>query len=361
MSLAWRLRELIARNGPMPVDRFMEACLLDPQDGYYRRREAIGAAGDFVTAPEISQVFGELLGLWAAVAWQQMGKPRPIRLVEIGPGRGTMMADALRALRAVPEMLRALEVRLVETSPALAAIQRRTLAASPVPIAWSGADAVPGGAAIVLANEVLDALPVRQVVRRGAGWRERAVGLDGSGSLAFVDGAAADPPGGLEQADEGAIVELRDWPADALPFSFLARRTGAPLAALFIDYGHEGAAVGETLQAVGRHVYEDPLARPGEADLSAHVEFGAFLESGRRAGLEPYGSIPQAQLLASLGIAERAERLMHSAPPRILNEIETAIARLIDPRGMGGRFRAAALLTPGLPAPPGFERDRMRA
>ncbi len=357
-------RHLAARikaEGPIPLDQFMHACLLDPMHGYYRKRPAIGASGDFITAPEISQVFGELLGLWAAVAWERMGRPRPVHLIELGPGRGTLMADALRALRAVPEMMSALQVHLIEANATLAAIQRETLATLPLTITWPQAWEIPDGASILLANEFLDAIPVRQLVQREGRWHERCVGLEGAAGFRFEPGRETTPPIGIAAAADGAIAEVRDWSYSGQPMALMARlaRSG-PSAMLFVDYGHEGAAAGETLQAVRGHSYESPLDHPGQADLSAHVEFAAFRRAAAGLGLDGTASIPQAAFLASLGIVERAERLIRGASPRIANTLEHGIARLLEPQGMGTRFRAMALTSRGLAPPPGFEASAGR-
>jgi SAM-dependent MidA family methyltransferase len=369
------LRARIARDGPMPVEAFMHACLADPEHGAWQRAGIIGAGGDFITAPEISQVFGELIGLWCAVAWQGMGRPASLRLVELGPGRGSLMRDALRAARVVPGFLGAASVHLVEISRALRDEQRRVLGADwaiaetrraaalpPAPprkgegrlaaVDWhEGIEGVPPGPAIVVANEFLDALPVRQLVFAGGAWHERVVEADTEGDLRFGVGARATDglPAGAPPA-EGDILELR--PGEAELLSALARRQ-APLYALFIDYGPAEAAYGDTLQAVRHHRWVDPLAHPGIADLTTHVQFARLAQSARAAGLAAEGPLPQGELLGRLGIAERAARLM-AANPSLAGEIEAGVQRLISPTGMGSLFKAMAVRTPGLPPAPGF-------
>jgi NADH dehydrogenase [ubiquinone] 1 alpha subcomplex assembly factor 7 len=353
--LALALKARIVRHGPIPVADYMAACLGDETHGYYRTRQAIGTHGDFVTAPEISQVFGELIGLWTAVVWQQMGAPSRFQLVEVGPGRGTMLADALRAARRVPGFVEAADVVLVEPSPVLAETQRATLRRSGAAVRW-GPDLsdVPPGPTIFLANEVLDVLPVVQLARQEGIWRERVVRLGPSGRLDF--GLAETPwsgalPGFADRAKEGDILELRDL----APVTGAAARiaSGGPFAGLFIDYGHEASGLGETLQAVRRHRAEHPLTSPGEADLTTQVDFAAASAAFRAAGLSVEQLVTQGEWLGALGIAERASRLMAANPARA-GEIELGIARLMAPQGMGTRFKALGVRSPGLAALPGF-------
>jgi SAM-dependent MidA family methyltransferase len=338
----------------MPVDAFMQACAGHPLYGYYQKLYSIGAAGDFVTAPEISQVFSELIGLWCAVTWEAMGKPEPLRLVELGPGRGTLMRDALRAARMVPGFLTALSVHLVEVSDALRRVQCETLgrreAGHAPPVSWHEImEEVPAGAAIAIANEFLDALPIRQLVNDGRSWRERVVALGTDGRLQFAAGeaveltSAAPPP-------QGAILELR--PGEGNVLAALADRTG-PCVALFIDYGPADAAYGDTLQAVRAHTYIHPLAAPGAADLTAHVQFGPLAAKARALGLAADGPMTQAEFLGRLGAVERAARLMAANPLRA-GEIEAATQRLLSPSGMGQLFKAMVVRSAGVPAPPPF-------
>jgi SAM-dependent MidA family methyltransferase len=338
----------------MPVDRFMQACLDHPVYGYRRKRHSIGGAGDFVTAPEISQVFGELIGLWCAVAWEAMGRPVPLRLVELGPGRGTLMRDALRAAKVVPGFLAAVSVHLVEVSMPLRRLQQAVIeslgAGGGPPVAWHEAVAeVPAGCAIVLANEFLDALPIRQLVHDGQAWRERVVALGPDGRLQLAAGGPV-AFAAVPAAPDGSIVELRAGEDEVL--AALAART-APRVALFMDYGPAEASFGDTLQAVRGHAYADPLAEPGEADLTAHVQFAALAGKARTAGLGADGPMTQAEFLGRLGIVERTTRLMAANPARA-GEIEAATQRLMSPAGMGQLFKAIAVRSPGLPAPPPF-------
>ena len=294
---------------------------------------------DFTTAPEISQAFGEVLGAWAAVTWEAMGRPDPVMLVEAGPGRGTLMADALRAVATVaPAFRAALRLHLVETSARLRAIQAAVLPEA----AWHDrVEDVPPGPTILLANEWLDALPVRQFVRRGEGWTERHV-EDG----AFVEALCADM---ARDVPDGSIVEQRD--------PLLARHLGgrlrsAPGAALFLDYGPMRSGPGDSLQALRDGRPADPLVEPGQADLTAHVDFSAF---ARDAGLPFHGPVPQGQFLARLGLFARIHRLAQTVPPREGLRLTEAGRRLAEPDRMGALFKALALTSPGLPVPAGFE------
>lgn len=354
--LARALAARIARDGPISVRAYMDACLNDPEHGYYRTRRAIGAKEDFVTAPEISQVFGELIGLWAAVVWQQMGAPERLRLVELGPGRGTLMRDALRAVRKVPAFLNAMEVVLVEPNGALQAIQRKALTATDVPVRWvrdfAAVSELAGGATIVIANEVLDVLPITQLQRTESGWVERGVGISDAGRLIFGVTANVVPlPQQASAAQPGEIIEQRSTSEITAELRRLA--DAGPLAALFIDYGYERPAVGDTLQAVRAQRYEDPLASPGVADLTAHVDFTAFAADARAQGLTADGPVAQAAFLGALGIVERTSRLM-AANPAAAPALEAATARLTAPTGMGTLFKAIGVRSPGLPSLPGF-------
>lgn len=351
------LKARIERDGPISVAQYMHACLYDPAHGYYVTQPAIGAKGDFITAPEISQVFGELIGLWCAVVWQQMGAPATFNLVEVGPGRGTLMTDALRALAKVQDCLTAARVRLVEVSPALRELQRARLSGIHHALSWhasldDGVEALP---TIVVANEVIDAQPVEQLAGlvsepSNAGFVERCVRLDEAERLQFCtrcDGIVA------EDKPE-SISERRDLH----PLVGQAMSTFPAVVALIIDYGHVKSNMGDTLQAVRGHAFEHPLASPGEADLSAHVDFEDLALQARNIGFEVDGPVTQAELLGALGIAERASRLM-SANPQRAGEIEAGIARLMSPTGMGTRFKAIGLRSPRLPALPGFPSRRV--
>jgi SAM-dependent MidA family methyltransferase len=352
MSLRERIAAEIRAGGPIGVERYMDLCLHDPLDGYYATRPRLGAEGDFVTAPHVSQMFGELLGAWAVETWAAMGRPARVRLVELGPGDGTMLGDMLRVAARVPEFLAAAEIWLVEPSAPLAERQRRALrCVQGLRWAASPADLPRDTPMVLIANEVLDCLPVRQAVASPAGWRERRVGLAPDGGLAFTPGEAVAPPWTPAGAPVGAVVE---WsPAleafGALVGDLIARAGGA---ALFIDYGRAEAEAGDTLQALAGHVRRDPLADPGEADLTAHVDFPAFLAAARGAGACPEAVLTQAAFLRALGVELRADALARARPDKA-DVVLRQLRRLIAPDQMGLLFKVACVRSPGL-AVPGF-------
>lgn len=365
--LSAKLKALIRRNGPISVDTYMSACLHDPEHGYYRRQPAIGAGGDFVTAPEISQAFGELIGLWAAVVWQQMGAPERLHLVELGPGRGTLMRDALRAARVMPRFRAALAVHLVDSNHTLRKAQADTLSDAGVPLQFHDEAAaladrarVPAGPAIVVANEFLDALPVAQFAYAGGGWRRRKVALGDppEETFRFVPDLETDMlPAALptnREPREGDIFEVCEEHGRHAKEILGARAGLGPLAALFIDYGHAATGFGDTLQGVAGQAHVSPFHAPGETDLSAQVDFQHFGQECRGTGLAVDGPLSQAELLGRLGIIERASRLMAANPARAA-EIEAGVARLIAPNGMGSRFLALGVRSQDMGPLPGFE------
>jgi SAM-dependent MidA family methyltransferase len=354
------IRRLIGRAGPMTVAEYMRLCLTHPRYGYYVNRDPFGARGDFITAPEISQMFGELIGLWMASVWQLMGAPENVRVIELGPGRGTMMLDALRAAKVVKGFRAAIVLHLVEVSPALQRLQQERLEGSEVAIQWHTAlDDVPTGPSIVVANEFIDALPVHQAVKLADGWHERVIDIAADGYLRIT--AAPDPlpvfetsmPRALRQAPAGSLYEWRD---DNIALE-LGRRMRSDGAALIIDYGHAHFGLGETLQAVMGHAFTDPLYAPGTADLTAHVDFAAVAQSAESIGARIHGPIRQRDLLLRLGIEQRAAALQANAPRDKADAIESALSRLIagGGRDMGDLFKAMAIAAPELGPLPGFE------
>lgn len=361
LPLEAEIRRMIARTGPMPVSEYMSLCLTHSRHGYYVTHDPFGAGGDFTTAPEISQIFGELIGLWAVAAWRQMGSPENVRLVELGPGRGTMMRDALRAAAVVPGFNAALVVHMVEISPALQARQRRTLSQAGVPMLWhSVIEEVPPGPMIVLANEFFDALPIHQAVKQEDGWHERMVQVDGVGNFAFVESEEPMPlfdravPPALRDALDGDIFEWRpDRPALELGRR-IVREKGA---ALILDYGHAQSAIGDTLQAVGAHAFADPLATPGMIDLTAHVDFQALAQAAESIGATAHGPVEQGEFLWRLGLEMRASALKKHATQSQAYDIDAAVTRLTSGGrdGMGRLFKALALGHPSLGELPGFE------
>jgi SAM-dependent MidA family methyltransferase len=349
MSLRDRLAAEIASAGPISVARYMTACLHDPDFGYYATRPAIGDSGDFITAPMISQMFGELIGVWAAAAWELMGQPDTVRLVEMGPGDGTLMDDILRTLRHALGLLESADVWLVETSPPLRALQADRLGDR---VTWAASLAeVPDGAPLILvANELLDCLPARQFVRTAIGWAEQVVGLDGEGELAF--GLAATPVTALlPDAAPGQVFEQSTAQA-ALGAELGARIAADGGAALLIDYGRAEPGFGDTLQALRRHEKVDPLWNPGEADLTVHADFPAVMAAARAQGCET-AILTQTDFLARMGVGARAEALVRAAPRRS-GTIGRQLTRLIGADEMGELFKVCVIHDPDW-TPPAFE------
>jgi NADH dehydrogenase [ubiquinone] 1 alpha subcomplex assembly factor 7 len=359
--LSRKIARRIGAGGPLSIAAFMAMALHDPEDGYYAQRNPIGAQGDFVTAPEISQVFGEMVGLWCALVWRQLGEPDPVILAELGPGRGVLIEDLLRAAAVIPGFRRALRLHLVEVSPALRAEQEARLA--PLCPMWvSRFDDLPDGPMLLIANEFLDSLPIRQFVCGRSQWVERMVGLDQDDRLVFVDGPKSMrasllvPLTRRAEARRGSVVEI--CPAAlAIASALGVRFARQPGAALFIDYGYSRGAPGATLRALQQHRPVSPLAAPGNADLSAHVDFAAFAEAARAGGAETHGPVPQARLLTALGAAQRAVMLRARATPSQRQALDEGVRRLLDPGAMGTLFQAIALTPSGTPVPPGFEAD----
>ena len=361
-ELLEHLLQRIGEDGPLTVAEYMAEALGHAEHGYYMRGDPFGHDGDFTTAPEISQMFGELIGLWAAVVWQMNGAPNPVNLVELGPGRGTLMADALRAAGNLPGFGEAVRVHLVETSPALKDLQKVALVGlSPDqgPYWHDTFEEVPDGPLMVVANEFFDALPVRHFLRVGDKWCERMVDSnpDGDG-LAFVllPPSRIDPPlpPGLRHVPSGALVEVCPAGSDiAHAVSKRLVRFGG--AALVIDYGHPESAPGETLQAVKAHEFHDPLTDPGTADLTAHVDFAALGHAVLEGGGVAYGPVTQGDFLKGLGIEARTDSLLQTATAEQAEDIRSACQRLTGEEGMGTLFKAIAITRPGAPPPPGFE------
>ena len=362
-QLLSEIKKLISSSGPMPVWRYMELCLLHPQYGYYIARDPLGREGDFTTAPEVSQMFGELLGLWAASVWKAIGSPTMLRLIELGPGRGTMMADALRALRVLPPLYQALHVHMVEINPVLREKQRTTLSGVRN-IAWHNhIDEVPEGPCIIFANEYFDALPVHQMVKRETGWHERVVDLDENGTLIF--GVESDPtprfevllPSLVRAAPVGAVFE---WRPDTEIMKLARRVRDQNGAALIIDYGHMRSDAGDTFQAIARHSYTDPLKAPGQADLTAHVDFHAMARAAEDLGARVHGPVTQGEFLKQLGIETRAVALMSKASHETSEDIARALKRLIGGGrdGMGSMFKVLGISHPNLTVLAGLSEDK---
>jgi SAM-dependent MidA family methyltransferase len=346
--LKQRIVELIAALGPIPVNEYMALCLFDPREGYYTNREPFGAAGDFITAPEVSQMFGELIAVWLYQAWSAIGRPLPVTVAEIGPGRGTLMKDMLRTFeRLDAEFFGNTAFAMIEASPRLTEIQKQTLAHTRATVYWHESIAtLPQNPLLIVGNELFDAIPIRQFVRTGSGWRERMVGLDNEENLTFFAGAASlDPsllPGSAHDAPEGAIVEVA--PARSSLMDLIAARIAADGGAgLFIDYGHLDPGIGDTLQAMKGHAYQDVLAKPGEADLTAHVDFAALAETAKAHGLATRLA-RQGDFLISMGLLERAGRLGANANEATRERISGEVERLAGPAQMGDLFKVLAIL-----------------
>jgi NADH dehydrogenase [ubiquinone] 1 alpha subcomplex assembly factor 7 len=350
-NAAARLLARIRAEGPVPLPDFMAEAVA----AYYRRPRVFGADGDFVTSPEICQIFGELIGIWFAVRWHAEGRPSRFRLVECGPGRGTLIADALRAAATVPGFAAAIDLHLVETSPTLRAAQAKALAEFPA--TWHDEiESLPAGPIHLIANEFLDALPVEQFVFRSGDWRERRVDARGR-EFVFVDGPEAAPPADLLAAlpppREGEILE-RAPAAEAFVATVARRIATEGGAALFFDYGPAESGFGDTVQAVSRHRFAPPLAAPGEVDLTAHVDFAHLANRALAEGAAAFGPADQGVWLVALGLPTRLAVLLRQATPEQTEALVSATRRLIEPQAMGRLFKALAILPAGADAPEGF-------
>ena len=344
--LARLIREEVALEGPMRIDRYMGLCLGHPRHGYYITRDPLGERGDFVTAPEVSQVFGELIGVWAIAAWGLTGEPERVHLVELGPGRGTLMADVLRTLRkAAPRLAAGASVHLVETSPILREAQLKAVGEGAF---WHDRlEDVPEDAPmILLANEFFDAIPIRQFEFRGGAWHERVVGLDAAGQLSIGLGATVPGRGGAE----GEIREAapaRDEIARSLG-QRLARQKGA---ALIIDYGHLRTAPGDTLQAMRNHRPVSVTEAPGDCDLTSHVDFQALAAALREGGAVTHPPLTQRHFLLAMGLEPRIGQLAARVDADTAASLHRQMARLADEAQMGNLFKVLAATSPGLATP----------
>jgi SAM-dependent MidA family methyltransferase len=347
MSLREIIIDHIADNGPMTVADFMAACLHHPRYGYYATRPAIGGDGaDFITAPEASQMFGELIGLWCAHEWEAMGKPA-FNLIELGPGRGVLMQDALRASERIEGFRDAANVVLVETSPALRTAQADRIGDAD----WAARlEDAPPGPTLIVANEFLDCLPIRQFVRGDNGWHEKLVGMTQAQRLVFGLSAAIPAPDSDDAI--GAVREVAPG-LEALLYEVESRLHAAPGRALFIDYGYIVPEGADTLQALAGHAHVDPLDAPGEADLTAHVDFARVASLAQRGGLAVHGPISQGDFLRALGIEFRAQALARANPEQS-ERLARELKRLTGADEMGALFKVICLSSPNLPPPTGF-------
>jgi len=366
-QLKTRLIERIKSQGPISVAEYMTLCLLDPVNGYYPTRDPLGSDGDFITAPEISQMFGELLGLWAVQSWQDMNRPQSVHLVELGPGRGIMMSDMLRAAQLDPNFLKAVRVTLIEASAALEAVQAKTLADSPVPVNWiKELSALPDGPAIIIGNEFLDCLPVRQFIQKDPfagvqGWHERLVTISPEDENTLMFTASPDQiseivqrslPEGQKDARVDDLLEIS--PAATQILDHLKDRFSENIGrALFIDYGPEVTEFGDTLQALKRHEKVGVFSDPGNTDLTTRVDFGALVETAKAIELDGAGPVTQREFLSKLGLELRAVALTR-AKPDAKEKITRQLHRLTDSSEMGELFKAICFQSPGLSVPLGF-------
>lgn len=357
MSLLEELVKRIRAQGPLTIAEYMEQALGHPQYGYYMTRDPFGTKGDFITAPEISQIFGELLGAWASMLWAQIGSPRCV-LVEIGPGRGTLMRDALRATKRIQGFHESVCVSMVESSPTLRTMQKATLSASHERIYWHDTlEDLPALPAIIIANEFFDALPIRQYIRTSEGLKEKMVALDEQQpdklcftiketGLRLVKGGA--------YSDDGAVVETcpaaRQWIHHMA--AHIEHYGGG---AVVIDYGYTGGSRGNSLQAVKNHGFYPVLDTPGEADITAHVDFDMLSAMAHEAGLAAHGVISQGTFLKRLGAELRAEVLMRNATEAQRKDILQGVQRLLMPEQMGELFKVLAFTADAEVIPAGFE------
>lgn len=355
-----RLVDLIRDHGPIRVGDFMADAVGHPQHGYYMTQSPIGVKGDFTTAPEISQLFGELIGAWLVQSWEDIGAPSLFNLIELGPGRGTLMADILRVAKIRPKFLKAARVYMIETSGRLRYEQQKRLNEAGVPITWATEmHDIPPAPTLIIANEFFDCLPIRQFVRTGqtgeASWRERLVGTDDAGHLRFVLSEALhpNPVGAPPGAVPEDIFEVCDAARDVV--SEISERFSQHKGrALIIDYGHGRPGYGDTLQALRNHAFWPPLAEPGMADVTAHVDFAALTRYGREAGLTAFGPERQGRFLDRLGLAQRLEHLCKDKDDETVKSLATGARRLSHPDEMGTLFKALCLASPGLETPAGF-------
>jgi len=359
--LEQQLKTYIQTKGPISTRAFIEACLYDPEHGYYRAGNPIGAQGDFITAPEISQMFGEMISIWCVLTWQTMGHPVPLQIVELGPGRGTLMADMLRSLSKLHPQFEMISIHMVERSINLRASQQAILEPYPCPKYWyDQLTDVPAGPTIIIANEFLDCLPIRQFIKQPQAWHERVVSLDENKQLCFAVGPQLPPgliiPKRFETAKTGAIFEYCP-DVEGLISSLNQRAAEHPMVALFIDYGFEGPALGETLQALQKHKTVSPFVKPGDVDLTAHVDFTALAAHCVAHGLKAHGPRDQGAFLSQLGIGARAQTLVQNANEEQAEKLASDVIRLVAPEHMGALFKTMCITNNFIQAPPPFDQQ----
>ncbi|MBL4892307.1 MAG: SAM-dependent methyltransferase [Rhizobiaceae bacterium] len=353
-ELKQKILRHIEATGPMSIAEYTHICMSDPKDGYYQQQHPIGRAGDFITAPEISQMFGELIAVWCIEAWRQMGEPGAFNLIELGPGRGVLMADLLRATQSVPKFVEAATITLVENSPKMRELQHEKLGEQ---CTWaSDISKIPAGPSIFIANGFLDVLPFRQYVKHKSQWVERAIGanaefskLEFTISTGSIDSRAL--PEGSETEPDGAVFEIA--PAREAIMQMVAEHVKEYSGtALLIDYGHAISGFGDTFQAVSKHEFTDPLATPGKADLTNHVDFFPLLKVAETAGCHPFPILTQGKFLLALGLLERAGTLGHGEDEATQARLKSEAERLALPGEMGDLFKCLAFASPKMPLPP---------
>lgn len=356
------IKSIIKAQGPLTIAQYMAICLSDSEHGYYIKNIPLGKEGDFITSPEISQMFGELLGIWSATMWQNMDMPDDIAIVELGPGKGTLMSDFLRGTENVPGFHDSISVHLVEISPALKEAQKKTLEDFDIDIEWHQTfSEIPKKPSIIIGNEFFDALPIHQFVKTVGGWREKMVVETEDGILNFSlspteTTSCALIPENLRNSPEDSVVEV------CPSMIVIAQEIAAHIienggVALFIDYGYEESLLKSTFQAVKDHKFHDPLQNPCEADLTTFVDFSAIKKVAKENKINVHGCIDQADLLKKLGIDVRAKMLSQNASEKQKQEIELQLERIIGENQMGRLFKCLALSNPLLPTPIGFEDD----
>ncbi|WP_068086322.1 class I SAM-dependent methyltransferase [Polycladidibacter stylochi] len=351
-----KLQQRIALEGPISIATYMEICLSDPEHGYYMQATPFGTAGDFITAPEVSQLFGEIIGAWILQQWLDDGSPQQVCVAEIGPGRGTLMKDMLRVFKLRPDFMAASNIHLVETSPKLQQVQKNRLQTAR--IKWcQHIDELPQQPLYLVANELFDALPIEQYIKQGSQWLERAVGLNAEGELCFGLGTKTLPsqqlPSHLQSAVDGEVLEVSPQ-SQAIAAKIASRIHQSGGAALLIDYGYTKTACGDTFQALKQHQYVSPLEAPGEADLTAHVNFESLRNSGTAQSVHCHGPITQANFLLNLGLLQRAGQLGAGKTIAEQTTIRQAVERLAADNEMGDLFKVLAFTQsnkPPLPFP----------
>jgi len=352
-SLRSLIKAEIKAHGPINVARYMALALAHPEYGYYQKQDPFGVDGDFTTAPEVSQMFGEMIGFWCAHMWQTIGQPVPVNVVEFGPGRGTLQVDVLRAANSVPNFVDSLKLWLIETSPVLRKTQQKNLGPGPKAPCWvDSVSDVAKGPLLIIGNEFFDALPVHQYVRGAEGWRERLIDVSkDEDRLAFVEADSLVTEGLIPDTLPGnkiGDVYEDQRISQTIMQDIAGRIVDQGGVGIFIDYGHDRHGVGDTLQALKNHQFVDVLECPGDQDLTTHVDFEQLEKAAISAGAKTFGPIPQGLFLQQLGMHQRAEALKTDATVEQTLEINQAFNRLVNPEQMGSLFRVMIIAHPSV-------------